>query len=94
MGGGGDAQEMPQHTSSQAGRHWWQPEEVAEAVSDSREQRQRKPLPSETRSLETTVAPTGLGEQVAQVRIRWNITKIGLGRIGLLSRSRSRKSTG
>lgn len=64
-----DAQEMPQHTSSQAGRHWWQPEEVAETVSDSREQRQRKPLPSETRSLETTAAPTGLGEQVAQVRI-------------------------
>lgn len=91
---GGGAQEMPQHTSAQAGRHWWQPEEVAEAVSDSREQRQRKPLPSETRSLETTVAPTGLGEQVAQVRIRWNVTKIGLGKIGLLSRSRSRKSTG
>lgn len=84
-----NAQEMPQHTYSQAGRHWWQPEEVAEIVSDSKEQRQRKPLHSETRSLETTAAPTGLGEQVAQVRIRWNVTKIGLGRIGLLSRSRS-----
>lgn len=86
---GGGCIGLPQHTQSQAGKHWWQSEEVAVTVSGSQEQRQRKPVHSETRSQVTTVAPTGIGEQVAQVRIRWNRAKIGLGRIGLLSRSRS-----
>lgn len=45
--------------------------EVAVVESDSHEQRQRKPMQSQTRSPATTVAPAGLGELVAQVRMSW-----------------------
>lgn len=68
-------------------KHPWQPEEVAVVESESHEQRQRMPMQSQTRSLVTTVAPAGLGEQVAQARISW--AEIGIGRIALLSMSRS-----
>lgn len=69
--GGGGAYKLSQHTSSQARKHWWQPQEVAVVETDSHEQRQREPMQSETRSLITTVAPAGLGKAVAQVRITW-----------------------
>lgn len=64
------AQELPMHTCSQAGACWRQPEEVAVTASDSHEQREREQASSETRSLGTIVAATGLREQVAQVRSR------------------------
>lgn len=49
--------------------------EVAVVESDSHEQKQRKPMQSQTRSPATTVAPAGLGERVAQVRMSWTEQK-------------------
>lgn len=63
------------HTPSQAGKHWWQPQEVAVVELDSHEQRQRKPMQSQTRLLISTVAPARCREQVAQVRISWPAQK-------------------